>query len=107
MLTGRLPYSATQFVPFAEQVVTGWFRSPSRVNPAVPPQLDRLVGWLMSVDPLKRPPAQAALRRHGELIAQLETVQAPRRETFPAPKPTGLAPENPESRPGPASAIAP
>ena len=107
MLTGRLPCPPTQFLPFAEQVARGWFRSPSRVNPAVPPQLDRLVGWLMDVNPLKRPPAEAALRRHGELIAQWATIGAHSAGNIPGPEAVQTSPENPEPIRGSGPAIAP
>jgi eukaryotic-like serine/threonine-protein kinase len=70
LLTGRVPFDAEAAVTIALKHVSEAPTPPSVINPAVPPDLERVVLWTLDKDPARRP-AQA-----DQLIAALEEVRA-------------------------------
>ncbi len=70
LLTGRVPFDAEAAVTIALKHVSEAPTPPSVINPAVPPDLERVVLWTLDKDPARRP-ADA-----DQLIAALEDVRA-------------------------------
>ncbi len=69
MLTARVPFDAEAAVTIAIKHVSEAPVAPSQINPAVPPELERVVMWTLNKNPADRPPDADAL------IAALETVK--------------------------------
>ena len=70
LLTGRVPFDAEAAVTIALKHVSEAPTPPSVINPAVPPDLERVVLWTLDKDPARRP-ADA-----DHLIAALEEVRS-------------------------------
>jgi len=70
LLTGRVPFDAEAAVTIALKHVSEAPTPPSVINPAVPPDLERVVLWTLDKDPARRP-ADA-----DQLIAALEEVRS-------------------------------
>ena len=70
LLTGRVPFDAEAAVTIALKHVSEAPTPPSVINPAVPPDLERVVLWTLDKDPARRP-ADA-----DQLIAALEDVRS-------------------------------
>lgn len=71
MLSGHLPFVAVDLLGVASHGVARNAAAPSRMNPAVPETLDRLVLSLLAADPAQRPPNAAAVQ------AVLQAADAP------------------------------
>jgi serine/threonine-protein kinase len=69
MLTGRVPFEADAAVTIALKHVSEAPTPPRQINPAVPPELEQVVLWVLNKDPGDRP-ADA-----DQLIAALESVR--------------------------------
>ncbi len=70
LLTGQVPFDAESAVTIALKHVSEAPVPPSRINPAIPPELEQVVLWALNKDPADRP-ADAE-----QLIAALEQVKA-------------------------------
>jgi len=70
LVTGRVPFDAEAAVTIALKHVSEAPTPPSVINPAVPPDLERVVLWTLDKDPARRP-ADA-----DQLIAALEEVRS-------------------------------
>ncbi|PZS14354.1 MAG: Stk1 family PASTA domain-containing Ser/Thr kinase [Solirubrobacterales bacterium] len=70
LLTGQVPFDAESAVTIALKHVSEAPVPPSRINSAIPPELEQVVLWALNKDPADRP-ADAE-----QLIAALEQVKA-------------------------------
>src|SRR3984957_16085154 len=66
LLTGRVPFDGEAAVTIALKHVSETPQPPSQLNPAVPPELDQVVLWVLNKDPNDRPATA------DEMIAALE-----------------------------------
>ncbi len=72
MLTGRRPFDAVEPMALAQQVMQGVTELPTSVRPALPPDVDRVIGRAMSRAPSDRWPSVSAFAE--ALTAALSTV---------------------------------
>ena len=74
-LTGACPFMADELLTLALMHVRGAVRPPSLLNPAIPPALDRLIGWALAKNPAER--FQTAESMAAALRNALAEVSAP------------------------------
>ena len=72
LLTGRRPFDAVEPMALAHQVMRGVVEPPTTVRPALPPDVDRVIGRAMSRAPTDRWPSVSAFAE--ALTAALSTV---------------------------------
>ena len=72
MLTGRRPFDAVEPMALAHQVMRGVVEPPTAVRPALPPDVDRVIGRAMSRAPADRWPSVSAFAE--ALTVALSTV---------------------------------
>ncbi len=85
MVCGQPPFTGGDAVAIIGQHLSAEPVAPSRHNPAVPPELDRLIAELLAKSPRDRPESAAAVR---ERLEQIRDAPAPTADE-------GRLPENP------------
>jgi beta-lactam-binding protein with PASTA domain/predicted Ser/Thr protein kinase len=70
MLTGRVPFDAESAVTIALKHVSEAPAAPTRINTAIPPELEQVVMWALNKDPADRP------QDADQFIAALEHVKS-------------------------------
>ncbi len=77
MLTGRHPFESGTMASTIARILTETPPPPSRLNSAVPPEVDRMVGKMLARDPAARYPSAADLLRDIDRAARLTPAALP------------------------------
>jgi serine/threonine-protein kinase len=92
MATGRLPFEGTDLVQIARQQVSSEPMPPSRLNPEIPPALQRAILHAMQKDPAARPATAGELAHE---LLQVETLEEQATRFVPTAAPESMTVRTP------------